>query len=143
MSGVRNPGLLAWLYMMRVSNKIHRSSADHLAEYALTVAQFDVLAHLSVKGGISQQALSERLLVTKGNVCGLIDRMESRGLVSRCSHPEDRRLNLLHLTEEGKALAARVVPAQEKFIQQQMQHLSAEEQRTLYALLRDLDRSLE
>ena len=142
MSGVRNPGLLAWLYMMRVSNKIHRTSADHLAKYDLTAAQFDVLAHLSVKEGISQQALSERLLVTKGNVCGLIDRMESRGLVSRCSHPEDRRLNLLHLTEAGRALADRVVPAHEEFLRQQMQHLSAEEQRTLYSLLRDLDRSL-
>jgi DNA-binding MarR family transcriptional regulator len=49
---------------------------------------------------------------------------------------------LLNLTEEGKALAARVVPAHEEFLQQQMQHLSAEEQRTLYSLLRDLDRSL-
>ena len=143
MSGVRNPGLLAWLYMMRVSNKIQHSSADHLEGYNLTPAQFDVLAHLSMKGGISQQALSERLLVTKGNVCGLIDRMESRGLVSRCSHPDDRRLNLLHLTEAGKALAARVVPAHEEFLQQQMQHLSSEEQRTLYTLLRDLDRSLD
>lgn len=142
MSGVRNNGLLAWLYMMRVSNKIHRNSADHLAEYDLTAAQFDVLAHLSVKGGISQQALSERLLVTKGNVVGLIDRMERRGLLSRCNHPDDRRLNLLHLTEEGMALASRVVPAHEEFIQQQMQHLGAEEQRTLHFLLRDLDRSL-
>ena len=96
MSGVRNPGLLAWLYMMRVSNKIHHASADHLEKYDLTAAQFDVLAHLNAKSGISQQALSERLLVTKGNVCGLIDRMESRGLVSRCSHPDDRRLNLLN-----------------------------------------------
>ena len=143
MSGVRNPGLLAWLYMMRVSNKIHRTSADHLAEYDLTAAQFDVLAHLSANSGISQQALSERLLVTKGNVCGLIDRMESRGLVSRCSHPEDRRLNLLHLTDAGKALAARVVPAHEEFLKQQMQHLGAEEQRTLYTLLRNLDRALD
>ena len=143
MSAVRTNGLLAWLYMMRVSNKIHRSSADRLAEYGLTAAQFDVLAHLSVKGGISQQALSERLLVTKGNVVGLIDRMERRGLLSRCNHPEDRRLNLLNLTEEGKELAARVVPAHEEFIQQQMQGLSAEEQRTLHVLLRDLDRSLD
>jgi|SRR5687768_8003467 len=143
MSGVRNPGLLAWLYMMRVYNKIHHTSADHLEEYNLTAAQFDVLAHLSVKEGISQQALSERLLVTKGNVCGLIDRMESRGLVSRCSHPGDRRLNLLHLTEAGKALAARAVPAHEEFLERQMQHLSAQEQRNLYTLLRDLDRSLD
>ena len=143
MSGVRNPGLLAWLYMMRVSNKIHHASADHLEKYDLTAAQFDVLAHLNAKSGISQQALSERLLVTKGNVCGLIDRMESRGLVSRRSHPDDRRLNLLYLTDEGKALAARVVPAHEEFLKQQMEHLSAEEQRTLSGLLRDLDRSLD
>ena len=142
MSGVRNPGLLSWLYMMRVSSKIEHSSAEHLSRYDLTPAQFDVLAHLSVKSGISQQALSERLLVTKGNVCGLIDRMESRGLVSRQSDPDDRRLNLLHLTEAGKELANRAVPAHEDFLKGQMSHLGETDQQTLSKLLRELDKSL-
>ncbi len=141
-AGVQQPGVLAWLYMMRVASKIHHHSMHHLAQYDLTLAQFDVLAHLMANGGISQQALSERLLVTKANVCGLIDRLESRGLVKRCGHPEDRRFNLLHLTEDGAALADRAIPAQEEFIQGQMSALSTDEQRALRTLLRSLDQSL-
>lgn len=142
MRGVRQPGVLAWLYLIRVHNKIHRSSLEQLACHNLTLAQFDVLAHLSAREGITQQALSERLLVTKGNVCGLIDRLEERKLVVRRNDPEDRRSNLLYLTEEGKALAHKVVPAHEEHIQAEFAALNPEEQRSLLRLLRALDHSL-
>ena len=143
MSGIRNSGLMAWLYMMRTFNKIERRSGEQLGQFDLTRAQFEVLAHLSKHAGISQQALSERLLVTKGNVCGLISRMEGRGLVVRCADADDRRLNLLHLTEAGKSLAGEVIPLHEEFIQEQMAGLSEAEQRSLHTLLRRLDRSLD
>lgn len=135
--------MLAWLHLMRIHDKMNRASMERLAEYDLTPAQFDVLAQLSVNSGISQQALSEHLLVTKGNVCGLIDRLEGRGLVERRGDPQDRRLNLLYLTHKGAALAHEVIPAHERFMQAQMEGLDEQEQRHLNALLRRLDRSLE
>src|SRR5881227_1180792 len=104
MDGMKRPGLLAWMHLLRVYNKMHRHSMDHLDCYNLTTAQFDVLAQLSVAPGISQQELSDRLLVTKGNTCGLLDRLESQGLVARRPDPEDRRSHRLFLTEEGQQL---------------------------------------
>ena len=144
MTGTRNPGVevLTWIHLMRVYDKMQHRSMRHLAEYDLTTPQFDVLAQLKVNEGISQQALSEQLLVTKGNVCGLIDRLESRGLVERREDPEDRRSNRLYLTEEAHALADEVIPAHEDFIRQQMSALREDEQRALHKLLRDLDKSL-
>lgn len=142
MAGVRRPGVLAWLYLMRVYDKLQHRSSQHLAQYDLTPAQFDVLAQLNLADRISQQALAERLLVTKGNVCGLIDRMSSRGLVERQSDPRDARVNLLCLTDKGRALAEEVVPAHETFMHEQMDTLNPEEQRTLQGLLRQLDLSL-
>jgi DNA-binding MarR family transcriptional regulator len=115
---------------------------EHLHDYNLTPAQFDVIAHLSVAPGISQQELAERLLVTKGNICGLIGRLEERGLVTRCQDPEDRRSNVLNLTDRARQLAAEVIPAHEQFILEHMSSLTQDEQRTLLVLLRDLDRSL-
>ncbi len=142
MAGVRQPGVLAWLYLMRVHNKLQLRSTQHLAEYDHTPSQFDVLAQLSLKNQISQQELAERLLVTKGNVCGLIDRMSSRGLVERQPHPHDARVNLVCLTDKGRTLAEEVIPAEEAFMQSQMEALSSDEQRTLQTLLRELDMSL-
>jgi DNA-binding MarR family transcriptional regulator len=144
MAAMRNPGLLAWLHLMRVFQKMQHHSMNHLREeYSLTPAQFEVLSRLSVEPGITQQALAEKLLVTKGNVCGLIGRLEEQGLVERRCDPEDKRSNLLFLTEAAQKLASEVIPAHEEFIQEHMSSLSEDEQRDLHTLLRSLDSSLK
>ena len=142
MASVRQSGILAWMHLMRVYNKMQQRSLEHTKQYELTPAQFDVLAQLSVAEGITQQELARKLLVTKGNVCGLLDRMSAHDLVKRCDDPEDRRSNRLHLTAKGRALADKVVPAHQAFVLEQLAALSPEEQRFLQMLLRKLDRSL-
>src|SRR4051812_18049768 len=99
MTGMRHPGLLAWMHLMRVFTKMQQHSMDQLKCYDLTPSQFEVMSRLSASPGITQQALAESLLVTKGNVCGLIDRLEAQKLVERRCDPQDRRSNLLYLTE--------------------------------------------
>ena len=141
-SGLKQPGLLAWLHLMRVFSRVQRREAVHLGKYNLTLAQFDVLSRLSVSEGITQQALADQLLVTKGNVCGLIDRLSEQGLVERRADPEDRRANLLFLTPAGRALAVQVVPAHQQVLSELMSGLDSDEQRQLLVLLRKLDRSL-
>ena len=143
MAGIRHSGLLAWLHLLRVYNKMHHHSMDHLQQFDLTPAQFDVIAQLSMAPGISQQGLAEKLLVTKGNICGLLDRLEKQGLVVRRDDPEDRRSHQLYLTEKAEKLAECVIPAQEQYIQEHISVLSEDEQRTLLALLRDLERGLD
>jgi DNA-binding MarR family transcriptional regulator len=101
-----------------------------------------VLAQLSVRDGLRQQALADRLLVTKGNVCGVLDRLEERGLVTRRPDPEDRRANLVVLTPAGRDLARRAVPAHEALIARLLGRLPAEEHQHLWRTARALDRSL-
>ncbi len=136
-------GLTAWLILTRIHDKIQRHSMSHLGDYELTPAQYDVLAQLSAAPGIPQQELAQRLLVTKGNVCGLIDRMSAHGLVERRADLEDRRINLLYLTERGSELALKAVPAYGDFIRSHMAGLSADEQSTLQALLLKVDSFLD
>jgi len=57
---------------------------------------------------MSQQELSEHLIVTKSNVVGLIDRLERSGYVLRMSHPSDRRFNQIVLTPKGGKLQSKV-----------------------------------
>ena len=140
---MKRPGLLAWLHLVRTYNKMHHNSMDQLKCSNMSPARFDVLAQLSVAPGISQQELSNRLLVTKGNTTTLLDKMTAQGLVERRPDPEDRRSYRLYLTEEGGRLAETLIPSHEDFILKHMSALSDEQQRTLLALLRDLDRSVE
>lgn len=136
---LRTPAVLAWLRMARVFQKMERASTEHLRKWDLSVAQFDVIAQVGTAGGMTQQELADRLLVTKGNVCQLLDRLERRGLI--CRHQEGRA-NHVFLTEEGQRLRAQVVPAQERLIAEQFSALSTEVQYSLLATLRRLDRSL-
>jgi DNA-binding MarR family transcriptional regulator len=78
-----------------------------LRPFGLTDAQFDVLMMLgtqSENGTLNQTELSSVLLVNRSNITGLIDRMEQAGWVRRLSDSDDRRVNLIGMTEKGKAL---------------------------------------
>lgn len=131
--------VLAWLRLARVFQKIDRVSEVHMRSLGLTVAQFDILAQVGAAHGITQQELADRLLVTKGNISQLIDRMEKLGLLRRS---QEKRSNILSLTEKGQELYDRVVPAQEDLVSKQFSALSASEVDNLLHLLRKLDHAL-
>jgi DNA-binding MarR family transcriptional regulator len=86
--------------------------------------------------------LADWLFVTKGNIVGLLNRLEGRGLVERRPDPEDGRTHVVSLTKQGAALAARVVPEHEELVAECMELIAPEDQRTLHQLLRTLDRAL-
>jgi DNA-binding MarR family transcriptional regulator len=131
--------VLAWLRILRVVQKVERDLAGQLKLWGLNNAQFDVLAHVGAVEGSTQQELADSLLVTKGNVTQLLDRMESRGLIER--RPQGRT-NRLFPTDEGRRTFAGVVPAHEALIDEQLSVLSKEEQKQLLELMRKLDHAL-
>jgi DNA-binding MarR family transcriptional regulator len=98
------------------------------------------LAQVGAAQGITQQELAGALFVTKGNISQILDRMEQQGLVKRC---QDGRTNYIFLTEAGRGLYDKVVPAQELLIAELFSSLSHSEQTQLMALLRKLDHGLE
>jgi len=132
--------LLGWLRLMRVFQKVDRVSGEHLRVWDLSVAQFDVLARVGTAEGIKQQEVADSLMVTKGNVCQLLDKMEARGLLSR---RQESRANRLFLTDTGRRLFEEVVPAHEAVIAERFSVLSEGEQAQLHEILRKLDRALD
>lgn len=137
---IRQTAVLSWLRLARVYHKISADSARRFKEqHNLSTAQFDVLAQIGSRPGITQQELAASLLVTKGNISQLLDRMERDGLVLR---RQEGRRNCLDLTPRGQALYAAAVPAQEAAIAALFGALSPDEQRQLLDLLRRLDHSL-
>lgn len=135
-------GVRTWLHLNRIVHTVGRRLSGHLEHYDLTIAQFGVLAQLQAVPDISQQMLADWLFVTKGNMVGLLNRLEGRGLVERRPNPEDGRTHVVSLTEQGAALAARVVPKHEELVAECMTLIAPEDQRTLHQLLRTLDRAL-
>ncbi|HWH70675.1 MAG TPA: MarR family transcriptional regulator [Candidatus Sulfotelmatobacter sp.] len=112
-----------------------------LARHELTLPQFDILATLRFSEGVTQQELAERLLVTKGNVCGILDRLEGIGWVERRPDAKDRRVNRLHLTGVGRAKVDSVFPDHNDVVMHTMRTLSAGDVRLLRGLLEQLERA--
>lgn len=132
--------MLSWLRLFRVFQKVDRAGSDQMREYGISMAQFDVLAHVGADEGITQTELANSLLVTKGNVCQLLDRMECAGLLARY---QDGRANRLFLTDEGRELFCRLIPAHEAMIAEKFSTLTPEEQSHLLTLLRKLDHAID
>ncbi|HEY7033959.1 MAG TPA: MarR family transcriptional regulator [Thermomicrobiales bacterium] len=140
--GTRRPEILAWMRLARIYHKIDRATADRLRRHELSVAQLDVLAQIGAREGITQKELASALLVTKGNVCQLLDRMEARGLVERRTARNERG-NHLYLTEDGRRLRCTAVPSHQQLVVERFAGLTPAEHRQLLALLRKLDQSLD
>ncbi len=83
----------------------------HIRSLGLTSSQFDVIATLGDTEGMTCKELSEKTLVTKGTLTGVLDRLEKKGLIARVPSREDRRSTFIRLTPKGDALFQKVFQA--------------------------------
>jgi DNA-binding MarR family transcriptional regulator len=134
---------MAWIQMARTHVKMTRRLEQLLDRQGMTLPQFDVLATLSVGEDITQQELAERLLVTKGNVCGVLDRMEKSGWVERREDAKDRRSNRLFVTAKGRRLLEKVLPEHEALVARATRKVPVGELQGLYQVLEKLEQGLD
>jgi DNA-binding MarR family transcriptional regulator len=133
-----------WFRFIRLEGRIQSTVAEHLRTIGLSVPQCDVLTTLTEAEGISQQELAQRLYVTKGNISGLLDRLERAGLVERRSTAADRRQYSIFLTPDGRAAAEQAIAVQHALIAATLGRLSPEKLADFESLLiatRDLVRA--
>jgi DNA-binding MarR family transcriptional regulator len=86
--------------------------------------------------------MSDDMLVTPGNVTGIVDRLEQKGLVKRTARPGDRRATVIDLTPEGLALHKRVASRYRDFVKRAVGGLTADEQHSLRDLHEKLRREM-
>jgi DNA-binding MarR family transcriptional regulator len=123
--------------LLEAAEAVDKFMAGYLGEMGLTATKFNTLQVLGRESSaaVTQNELSSKLEVTTASITGVLDRLERDNLVSRESHPTDRRANLVRLTEEGETLANRAADVHAVRIQALFSCLTPEERRTLSALL--------
>jgi MarR family 2-MHQ and catechol resistance regulon transcriptional repressor len=77
-------------------------SGSHVRGFDLTPSQFDIIATLGNTPGMTFKELGEKTLITKGTLTGVVDRLESKGMVKRVIQTEDRRSTVVQLTTQGQ-----------------------------------------
>ncbi|MBE1554447.1 MarR family winged helix-turn-helix transcriptional regulator [Sporosarcina limicola] len=132
--------LLVWFRLSRFYNQSIRQTNQHLKQWNLSAAQFDILVQIGLYQPIAQQELADKLVVTKGNVAQLLKKMETMGWIKREQHWKTK---FITLTEEGSRFYKEVVPPQEQFQATQFCGLDREEQAQLLYLLKKLQKSID
>ena len=140
--------LRVWLRLLTCSSLVERQVRSHLRDdFGITLPRFDVLAQLEAASrddvqGLAMSELSRRLMVTNGNLTGLIERLVQEGLVSRAASATDKRTQIVRLSPAGRRAVHAMAPRHEQWIDEMFEDLSADDRAQLYTLLGKLRGSI-
>ncbi len=126
-----------WLRLLATTGGIEQTIRSNLrVRFETTLPRFDVLAQLDRSpDGLTMGALSSRLMVSAGNVTGLVDRLVQEGLVVRKASEKDRRSQLVHITDTGRDFFYQMTPEHEAWVSEMLSGLSDEDVQQLHTLL--------
>jgi DNA-binding MarR family transcriptional regulator len=129
--------LRLWLKLLRVARSIELELRRRFAaEFATTLPKFDVMAALwRAEQAMTMTELSRHLMVSNGNVTGIIERLVAEAYVERLLQTEDRRATFVRLTGKGAAQFAAMAAAHEAWIEELLSHWSSAEIEILSTLL--------
>jgi DNA-binding MarR family transcriptional regulator len=129
--------LRLWLRLLRAARAIEAELRERLRkEFAITLPQFDVMAALARRpDGMNMTELSRMLMVSNGNVTGIIDRLAAEKLVLRQAPANDRRSFIVRLTPKGAAQFADIAKAHEKWVDELLGDFDAAEAEHLIEML--------
>ena len=143
-TGDHHQALKLWLRLLSCTNRIESVVRNRLRSgFATTLPRFDLLSQLEREpGGLTMGELSQRLMVTGGNVTGITDQLEAEGLVKRTPHPADRRSFAVQLTPAGRRMFRRMAAVHEQWVIELFAAWSAAEKAQVHELLAGLKEHL-
>jgi DNA-binding MarR family transcriptional regulator len=134
--GAACPEEAAFLDLLRTTDMLSRGLVPLLKTEDLSATQYNVLRILrGAPGGLACGEISSRMITRDPDITRLLDRLESRGLISRRRETKDRRTVIAWITPEGLMVLARLDAPVKAAHRKQLGHLGRERLRTLSELL--------
>lgn len=113
--------------LVRTFQAFSTCSASHVRKMGLTPPQFDVISTLGNTPGLPLHKLSEKTLITKGTLTGIIDRLEEKGLLRRVVPVGNRRSFIAVLTPEGERVFEEAFSAHIAYLKKHFDKLNEKE----------------
>lgn len=135
--GPHKQELRLWLRLLTCANLVETLVRTRLrAQFGATLPRFDLMAQLEKSpDGLTLGQLSRRMMVSNGNVTGLVERLVAQGQVERKPHEQDRRAATVRLTEAGREAFAAMARAHEGWVAEAFAGLDAADAPMLMAAL--------
>ncbi|MGB3489075.1 MAG: MarR family transcriptional regulator [Xanthobacteraceae bacterium] len=129
--------LRLWLRLLTCTNLIEGEVRRRLRErFDVTLPRFDLMAQLDkAPDGMTLSDISKRMMVSNGNVTGLVERLVESGHLDRRTSETDRRVQVIRLTRTGRAEFRKMAAEHELWIASIFAELSAKEVQDLMRLL--------
>ncbi len=129
--------LRLWLRMLTCTTLIENGVRRRLRDaFDVTLPRFDLMAQLhKTPAGLTLGELSQRMMVSNGNVTAIVEKLVGQGLLDRKPSPQDRRTQVVSLTADGRSTFSQMAAAHENWIAATFSDLSREEEEQLMALL--------
>lgn len=124
--------------LSKASQKGARFWSQKVACLNLTAVQAMVMRFLHDRDEITSAELGVRTDLDSATLTGILDRLESAGLVARLPNPDDRRSIRVHLTARGRETGLQVVKFMEEANAEFVKGLSGEEERSLRSTLQKI-----
>lgn len=127
----------AYLALWRTYDRLRMLEDELFSGFALTAQQYNLLRLLrAAKNPVPTLVLAERLVSRAPDITRMLDRLETRGLLTRTRSNTDRRAVLVAISTSGLALLDRIAGPLRDCHRRQLGHLSAAELESLTALLK-------
>ena len=130
---------LVYFRMVRVLHGIYNRLQRALLVAGITAPQFEVISLLVRMSDSKLKEIGKRLLITGGNVTGIMDRLEKIGLVLRVRDADDRRIIKAKLTQKGLETFYTADTLYKKALKEVFASLNKQEKRVLAGLLRKIE----
>ena len=109
--------------------------AQEVGELGVTPVQYAALQVVQAQPGIDQRTLARAIALDASTTGGVVDRLEARGWLQRRQSPQDRRVRLLFLSEDGQQGLAAATPAMLRTQERILEALNASERAEFVRLL--------
>ncbi|PRD43670.1 MarR family transcriptional regulator [Phyllobacterium phragmitis] len=139
-TSVAKERLRLWLNMLKAVRHVENDVRERLrAQYQMTLPQFDVMATLhNHPEGLRMSDLSQQLVVSNGNVTGIVERLVADGLAERENLESDRRASLVRVSEKGNALMDEMVVVHREWIDEIFQDISEPDAARAISIMLDI-----
>ena len=130
--------LRLWIRLLRASRLIEGVARERLrAQFGATLPRFDVMAALYRQpDGMLMSEISRFLMVSNGNVTGIVDRLVADDLVARAQRNGDRRTSFITLTRKGRTAFAEMAAAHESWVDELLGGVSVRDAEQMSAKLK-------
>ena len=137
--------LKLWIELIRCSNILERHVDKNLRQHhGQSISRFDVLSQLErvTDEGLTVGELGQKLIASKGNITGLVNRMIKDGLVTKESKADDRRCFQVKISKEGLTLFKKMANDHASWIESSFSALNIDSMKNMTRLLAETRLSL-